>query len=93
MTKGYIGENYKKRALHRLKIMQGQMRGLEKAVSSEDYCIDVLNQSSAVQESLKSFDALILENHLQTHAIHQFKSKDVAKTVAELIKIYKYNRR
>ena len=93
MTKGRIRENYKKRALHRLKIMQGQMRGLAKAVEKENYCIEVLNQSSAVQESLKSFDALMLENHLQTHAIHQFKSKDVSKAVKELLKIYKYNRR
>lgn len=93
MTKGYIQSDYKKRALHRLKIMQGQMRGLEKAVTSEDYCIEVLNQSSAVQESLKSFDALMLENHLRTHVAHQFKNKDIAKVVKELLKIYKFNRR
>lgn len=93
MTKGHIQPSYKKRALHRLKIMQGQMRGLVKAVENEDYCLEVLNQSSAVQESLKSFDALLLENHLRTHASHQFKAGDLDKVIKEMLKIYKFNRR
>ena len=62
-------------------------------VAKEDYCIDVLNQSSAVQESLKSFDMLMLENHLRTHAADQFKGKNIEKAVKELLKIYKLNRR
>lgn len=73
--------------------MEGQIRGLEKAVEKEEYCLEVLNQSSAVQESLKSFDALMLENHLRTHVTDQFKGKDKEKAIKELLKIYKLNRR
>jgi len=93
MTQGCIKPEYKKRLIHRLKIMEGQIRGLEKAVDKEEYCLDVLNQSSAVQESLKSFDALMLENHLRTHVAGQFKGKNLEKAVKELLKIYKLNRR
>lgn len=91
--KGCIKPEYKKRLIHRLKIIEGQIRGLEKAVANEEYCLEILNQSSAVQESLKSFDALMLENHLRTHVTGQFKSQDIEKAVKELLKIYKLNRR
>jgi len=35
----------KKRALHRVKILEGQMRGLEKMIESEEYCMDIITQS------------------------------------------------
>lgn len=60
-------EELKKRALHRSKILHGQFKGLEKAIQNEDYCIDILTQSLAIQKSLRSLNKLILENHLRTH--------------------------
>lgn len=90
---GCIQPEYKKRLLHRLKIIEGQIRGLEKAIENENYCVDILNQSSAVQESLKSFDTLMLENHMKTHVADQFKGKQTDKAIKELLSIYKYNRK
>ncbi len=90
---GCIKSEYKKRLIRRLKIMQGQIKGLEKAVLSEKYCVDVLNQSSAIQESLKSFDALMLENHLKTHILDHDKKAASEKKSRELLKIYKLNRK
>lgn len=90
--KGYIQKGNKKRAVHRLKIIQGQIRGLEKMVENEEYCINILNQSSAVQESLKSFSSLILENHLTTHLAEQLKGKSSDKAVKEMLKLYKLNK-
>lgn len=86
---GHIQKDYKKRALHRLKIIEGQIRGLEKMVENEEYCIDILNQSSAIQESLKSFSSLLLENHLTAHLAEQLKGKDSSKAVLEMLKLYK----
>lgn len=91
MKRGCIQTQIKKRLIHRLKIMQGQIRGLEKAIENEEYCLDVLNQSSAIQESLKSFGVLMLENHLRTHVADQFKNEKDDKAVAELLKVYKLN--
>ncbi|OGY46256.1 MAG: hypothetical protein A2744_04665 [Candidatus Buchananbacteria bacterium RIFCSPHIGHO2_01_FULL_44_11] len=93
MDHGHIQPEYKKRLIHRLKILAGQLRGLEKAVEDQDYCLDILAQSSAVQESLKSFDALMLENHLHTHVANSFRGKEIQKAVEELLRIYKLNRR
>ena len=46
----------KKRALHRSRILEGQMRGLEKMIESEDYCMDIIAQSRAIQKALASLD-------------------------------------
>lgn len=93
MKHGCIKPDYKKRLLHRLKILRGQISGMEKAVDSELYCIDILHQSLAVQESLKSFDGLMLENHLNTHAIDQLSGSEKDEAIKELLKIYKLQRK
>ena len=66
----------KKRAIHRSKILQGQLKGLEKMIESEDYCMDVITQSLAIQKSLGSLNKLLVENHLATHVKHMMVSKD-----------------
>ena len=65
-------EDIKKRALHRSRILQGQLRGLEKMIENEDYCIDIITQSLAVQKSLRSLNKLLVENHLRTHVTDMF---------------------
>ena len=89
--RGRIQENLKKRAVHRLKIIKGQINGLQKMVESEEYCINILNQSLAIQESLKSFNSLLLQNHLKTHLAGQLKGKSSDQAVKEMLKLYKFN--
>ncbi len=79
----------KKRSLHRAKILEGQMRGLTKAIQDETYCVDLLLQSLSIQQSLKSLNGLLLENHIRTHVKHQLRNpKHENKAVAELLKIF-----
>ena len=65
-------DDLKKRALHRTKILEGQLRGIARMIENEDYCIDIITQSLAVQKSLASLDKLLVENHLRTHVGHMF---------------------
>ncbi|OGY47707.1 MAG: hypothetical protein A3J62_03950 [Candidatus Buchananbacteria bacterium RIFCSPHIGHO2_02_FULL_38_8] len=88
---GHIKKDYKKRAIHRLRIIQGQIKGLEKMVEAEKYCIDILNQSLAIQESLKSFNSLLLQNHLTTHLAEQLKGKSSEQAIKEMLQLYKFN--
>jgi DNA-binding FrmR family transcriptional regulator len=84
----------KKRALHRAKIIEGQMKGLQKKIDNEDYCMDILTQSLAIQKSLASLNKLILENHLRTHVTHMMNSGDEAqheKALEELLNLYELN--
>ena len=81
----------KKRATHRSKIIEGQFKGLVKAIEKEEYCIDILTQSLAIQQSLKSLNKLVLENHLKTH-VKEGMSQDDPKVqqeiIDEILKIY-----
>lgn len=84
-------EATKKRALHRAKIISGQMKGLEKQIDDEAYCMDILTQSLAIQKSLASLNKLILENHLRTHIKDSMASGNEdtqEKAVDELLSLY-----
>ena len=85
----------KKRALHRSRILEGQMRGLEKMIESEDYCMDIIAQSRAIQKALASLDKLLVENHLRTHVAHMFAEggAEGGQAVAELLKAYDFDTR
>lgn len=83
----------KKRALHRLKIIEGQLRGLQKMVEEDVYCINVIHQSLAVKEALSGVEDLLLERHLATHVADQMKSGKESKAVKEILAIYKLSKR
>lgn len=81
----------KQRALHRAKILEGQMRGVQKMIENEDYCIDILTQSLAIQKSIGSLNKLILENHVRTHIKESLCSDSVVsqeKAIEELLSLY-----
>ena len=84
-----LDQKLKKRAVHRAKIICGQVEGLARAIEQEVYCPELLGQSLSIQRSLKSLDSFLLENHLRSHVKHQMQHKgDDEKAVKELIKIY-----
>jgi DNA-binding FrmR family transcriptional regulator len=84
----------KRRASHRSKIIEGQFKGLQKAIENGEYCMDILTQSLAIQKSLASLNKLILENHLRTHVSDMMSSSDAdqqEKAVEELLNLYELN--
>lgn len=83
-------DDIKKRALHRSRILQGQLRGIEKMIDNEEYCVDIITQSLAVQKSLRSLNKLLVENHLRTHVTDMFEagSDEREKAVAEMLAVF-----
>ncbi|MDM4763654.1 metal-sensitive transcriptional regulator [Galbitalea sp. SE-J8] len=83
-------DDLKKRALHRTRILEGQMRGLERMIENEDYCVDIITQSLAVQKSLRSLNKLLVENHLRTHVSDMFAAggDSAAHAIDELLAVY-----
>jgi DNA-binding FrmR family transcriptional regulator len=59
---GYIGD--KDAYLKRLRRIEGQVRGLQRMVEEEQYCIDILTQVSAVTKGLQAVSMALLEDHL-----------------------------
>lgn len=75
MTHGYDKDALTKR-LHRI---EGQVRGIERMVDEDRYCIDILTQIGAVKTALESLGLEILEDHV-THCVHDALASGDAKT-------------
>lgn len=86
-----VDTRIKRRATHRLKILGGQIRGLQKMIQKENYCIDIINQCAAAREALLSLEQLLLKNHLNTHVVEQIKRGQKNKAVQEVLSIYKFS--
>ncbi len=87
-------EDIKKRSSHRTKIIEGQIKGLQKMIDNEQYCMDILTQSLAIQKSLASLNKLIVENHITTHITDMLSSgdeKEQTKALEELLNLYELN--
>jgi DNA-binding FrmR family transcriptional regulator len=52
--------------INRLKSIEGHVRGVEKMLEEEAYCIDVVKQIEAIQAALQKVSALVLDRHLHT---------------------------
>lgn len=84
---------YQSKLNNRLRRIEGQIKGLQKMLDGNKYCVDIITQSRAVQKSLESFDQELLKNHLEEHVSHQFQHGQTDKATAELLKIYSlYNK-
>ena len=81
-------EDVKEKAQKRINIIKGQLDGLQKMVDNDVYCIDLLNQSLAIQNSVKSLEAVLFERHLSTHVVHQF-HEEKEKATKELVTLFK----
>jgi CsoR family transcriptional regulator, copper-sensing transcriptional repressor len=89
----YMNEENKAKVVRRLKLLEGQIRGLQKMIEKDTYCIDVITQTSAVKQGLSSIEDLLLENHLGHCVVHQVLSGNEQQAKEEIIKVYKLKRR
>lgn len=80
----------KKAAIHRIKIIAGHVKCLERMIDEDAYCLDIVHQSRAVQKALKNLDIHLIEDHLKTCVIDQVKNGQEEKTTVELLKLYDF---
>ena len=81
--------------LKRLRRIEGQVRGLQRQVENDTYCIDVLTQVSAAKKALEAFALSLLEEHLH-HCVAaalrnggeeaEAKVKEASAAIARLVK-------
>ncbi len=84
-------EKNKQEVIKRVHYAQGHLKAVEKMISEESYCLDIINQNHAVIEALKKINQMILEGHLGICAWDAVNSKNSAKrkeAVGELLKLY-----
>jgi CsoR family transcriptional regulator, copper-sensing transcriptional repressor len=89
----YMDNKNKVKVIRRLKLIEGQARGLQKMVENDTYCIDVITQTSAVKQGLSNVEDILLENHLRSCVSKQVTTGQVGKTTDEILKVYKLKRK
>ena len=72
----YRDENSKeyKNMIRRLKLIEGQVRGIEKMVEEDRYCIDILVQVSAIQSALNAFNKELLAQHIHSCVVDDIRN-------------------
>ncbi|MEK7185552.1 MAG: metal-sensitive transcriptional regulator [Patescibacteria group bacterium] len=83
----------KQKLIRRLKIAEGQIRGLQEMLAKNAYCIDVITQTSAVKQALSGIEDALMENHLSTCVVHQMQKGKQSKAVGEILKVYRLKRK
>ncbi len=89
----HMEDKNKLKIIQRLKILEGQVRGLQEMISKDTYCIDIITQTSAVKQGLSNVEDLLLSNHLDSCIIDQLKSGQTDKAKEEILKVYKLKRK
>jgi CsoR family transcriptional regulator, copper-sensing transcriptional repressor len=92
-TRGYSAR--RDSHLKRLRRVEGQVRGLQRMVEEDKYCIDILTQVSAATRALQSFSLELLEDHLAHCVVEaaqrggpeaQEKVKEASEAIARLVR-------
>ncbi len=84
-------EEKRKKVLARLKSIEGHVRGVQRMVEEEAYCIDILKQTTAVQAAIDKVNSIILENHLHSCVITAIRGEDPGereRVISELLDVF-----
>ncbi|WP_122639170.1 metal-sensitive transcriptional regulator [Romboutsia sp. Marseille-P6047] len=88
MEKKLAQGNDKEALIKRLKRIEGQVKGIQKMVEDERYCVDILVQVSAIRSAINKVGSIILENHIKGCVTNSLKNDDTElteETIQELM--------
>jgi DNA-binding FrmR family transcriptional regulator len=83
--------NDNKQNIRRLKTIEGHIRGVQRMVEEDAYCIDVIRQINAVQSALNKISVNILENHLNSCLIEAVRGDDIEdreQVLKEIVEVF-----
>lgn len=89
-------EGIKREVINRLRSVAGHVRGVERMVEDDAYCIDVIKQILAVQSALTKVSNLVLENHLQTCVTTAIRGQDPEEqewVIDEIVSVFEMSRK
>ena len=78
-------------AVNRLRTIEGHVRGIERMLEDEAYCIDVLRQIQAVQAALNKVSTMILDEHMHsclTQAVRGENLEERERVLKEIVDVY-----
>jgi DNA-binding FrmR family transcriptional regulator len=77
--------------VNRLKSIEGHIRGIERMVEDDAYCIDVVKQVMAVQKAIDKVNSLLMQNHLNHCVITAIRGNDARKrqkVIGEIVDVF-----
>jgi DNA-binding FrmR family transcriptional regulator len=86
-----MDDEHRATVIKRLRSISGHVNGIERMVTEDAYCIDVIKQVQAVQAALNKVNDLILENHLNTcviEAVRGDNKKDRERVLDEIVDVF-----
>jgi CsoR family transcriptional regulator, copper-sensing transcriptional repressor len=84
-------DDHKQQLLNRLKTIEGHVRGVQRMVEIDTYCIDLLKQTRAIRQALQKLDSIILDEHLRNCVTTAIRSDEVSereRVVREWLQVY-----
>jgi len=81
----------KQQLLNRLRTIEGHVRGIQRMVDEEAYCVEIIKQVTAVQRALEKFNSVVLERHLEgcvTTAIRSEDADERERVINELLQVF-----
>ena len=75
--------------LKRLRRVEGQVKGIQKMIEEDKYCVDILTQVAAVRAAINKVGSILLENHSMKCIENVFSAEDKEKALGELTKTMK----
>ncbi|ADH99345.1 protein of unknown function DUF156 [[Bacillus] selenitireducens MLS10] len=81
-------EEEKKALIQRLRRVEGQVRGIQKMIEEDRYCVDILVQISAINAGLKRAGFHILEDHTKGCVSSAVEEGDGESAIEELMKVF-----
>jgi CsoR family transcriptional regulator, copper-sensing transcriptional repressor len=73
--------------IRRLRRIEGQVRGIERMIERREYCVDILQQTSALRAAVDSVALLILEDHVQGCVRTAAEQGDADKYIEEVLDV------
>lgn len=77
----------KKKLTNRLKRIEGQVRGIQRMIDEEKYCVDILNQINAIQGGLKKVSLKIFDKHVHGCVQRAVKNEEGDEIIDELMNV------
>jgi CsoR family transcriptional regulator, copper-sensing transcriptional repressor len=81
----------KQQLLNRLKTIEGHVRGVQRMVEEDSYCIDLIKQTRAIQRALDKINSIVLAEHLAScvaTAVRSDSPQERERVIHELLQIF-----
>ena len=86
-----MDSDHQRQVVNRLKSIEGHVRGIQRMVEEDAYCIDIIRQVHAVQRALENVNGLILGQHLNTCVTTAIQGEDLderERMIGEIVGVF-----